>query len=173
MARTKQTARKARAESKSTTTQTEQAAQVERLRPVSIIFSPGNLVWDDKDIPGNVAGISSIAYAAVVMLETVVNDKASETDVAEIKKMLDYIGGSEAMKEFRDKVHQRISMSVPGTNALSNLFNEGRWKPNPRNDLQMRGEEQEAVEEGGEQLQEVQEVVTEEQGRPTKRPYFK
>lgn len=130
-------------------------------------------MWDDKDIPGNVAGISSIAYAAVVMLETVVNDKASETDVAEIKKMLDYIGGSEAMKEFRDKVHQRIGMSVPGTNALSNLFNEGRWKHSPRNDLQMRGEEQSAVEEGGEQSPEVQEVVTEEQGRPTKRPYLK
>ncbi|KAL6829825.1 hypothetical protein V8C40DRAFT_285891 [Trichoderma camerunense] len=126
MARTKQTARKAKIESKPTATQTEQAAQVERLRPVSIIFAPGNLVWDDKDIPGNVAGISSIAYAAVVMLETVVNDKASETNVAEIKKMLDYIGGSEAMKEFRDKVHQRIGMSVPDTSALSNLFNEGR-----------------------------------------------
>ncbi|KAF3072539.1 hypothetical protein CFAM422_005216 [Trichoderma lentiforme] len=115
MARTKQTARRARAESKATATQTEQPAQVERLRPVSIIFSPGNLMWDDKDTTGNVVGISSIAYAAVVMLETVVNDKASEADVAEMKKMLEYIGGSEAVKEFRDKVHKRAGVSESGT----------------------------------------------------------
>lgn len=112
-------------------TQTEQTTQVERLRPFSMTFAPGNLLWDDKDVPGNVAGITSIAYAAVVMLETVVNDKASEADVAEMKKVLEYIGGSEAVKEFRDKVHKRTGVSESGmsesaTSALSNLFNKGR-----------------------------------------------
>ncbi|KAL7915975.1 hypothetical protein GGI35DRAFT_473292 [Trichoderma velutinum] len=87
-------------------------AQPTKCRPISLQDAPGNVLWNDNDLNGNVAGIASIAYAAVVMLEAVVNDKASEADREEAKKMLEYIGGSEKLTEFRNKVQQRVAMII-------------------------------------------------------------
>lgn len=106
----------------------EKATQVQQETknpPISLQGAPGNVLWNNNDINGNVAGIASIAYAAVVMLEAVVNDKASEADREEAKKMLDYIGGSEKVKEFRRKVQQRVGTAVPVMTVFKNLFNEG------------------------------------------------
>ncbi|KAL7937973.1 hypothetical protein V8C35DRAFT_276390 [Trichoderma chlorosporum] len=125
MPRTRITAR-ARA---STTTQTEKSTQVEqstRSPPISLRNAPGNVLWDDNDMNGNVAGISSIAYAAVTMLDVFVNGKASDADLEEAKEMLAYIGGSETVNEFRNKLQQRVGTSAPVTTVFKNLFSEGR-----------------------------------------------
>ncbi|EHK22233.1 uncharacterized protein TRIVIDRAFT_200569 [Trichoderma virens Gv29-8] len=162
MPQTRKAAQKARAQSKAdtatqTTTQTQRAAQVEHLRPISLHYAPGNILWDDNDINGNVAGMTSIAYAAVLMLETIVDNKASEADREEAKKMLEYIGGSEKVKEFGNKLQQRVA---EGSGERGNGDGDGDGD----------GEER-----GGrrEEAPKAQEAVAEQQGDPTKSPYFK
>lgn len=100
--------------------------EVDESRPVSLKGAPGNVLWKDNDMDGNVAGIASVAYAAVAMLEEIMSGQATEADFDEAIEMVDYLGGVEEMNKFRAKVQRHVGLLPPARTVFRDLFKEVR-----------------------------------------------
>ncbi|KAL7823044.1 hypothetical protein V8C26DRAFT_199268 [Trichoderma gracile] len=115
-----------------------QKAKVEEERPESLKNTPGNMRWVDGETNENVAGIASIAYVAVFMLETLHAGNARPVDLEETKAFLKHIGGAQAVKAFGDKVHNTVGYFEPQTTpeetVFQKLYGDKAWKANPADD---------------------------------------
>ncbi|PTB70734.1 hypothetical protein BBK36DRAFT_1137390 [Trichoderma citrinoviride] len=112
-----------------------QKAKREEERPVSLRNAPGNVRWVDGDLNGNVAGIASIAFVAVSMLETLSAGNADAADRDEIKTMLKYIGGADALDQFRKNIHDKFGSFGPKPTVFRNFFEGKAWEANKDVDI--------------------------------------
>ncbi|TFB03116.1 hypothetical protein CCMA1212_004470 [Trichoderma ghanense] len=111
-----------------------QKAKLDEERPKSLRLAPGNVRWVDGDLNGNVAGIASIAFVAVSMLEKLSTGNAAAKDVQEVKEVLQHIGGAEAVNAFRKKVQEQVGSFGPEPTEFLHLFDDKPWEANPVDD---------------------------------------
>ncbi|KAL6881198.1 hypothetical protein J3F83DRAFT_711005 [Trichoderma novae-zelandiae] len=109
-----------------------QKARREEVRPVSLRDAPGNLRWVNEDIDGNIAGIASIAYVAVSMLERLSAGNASAADHREAHALVDFVGGSQALDAFRTRIHEHVGSFGPEPTVFRHLFGDKAWEATQR-----------------------------------------
>jgi hypothetical protein len=123
------------ASSSSPTSPPAQRAKLEEQRPNSLKNYPGNMRWVNEETNENIAGIASIAYVAVYMLEHLSAGNARPVDVGETKSFLKHVGGAEMVKKFSEKVYNTVggfeTKAAPEESVFKGFDVNKAWKANP------------------------------------------